>query len=224
MRPSSTSGSASCFSTPQIANTSVLVALYWLALDGRIGELAAAAVVIEAGALMAAVRWSPTEIAKYWIGLTGLGVAAGAFGITIRQRRALVASLQETAARLEFERDQQGRLGAAAERARIAREMHDIVSHNLTVMFGLADGAGYALQSSPQTTATAIERVSATGRQALAEMRRLLGVLREEPESEPFDPQPTARDPSGAVAVCRPAAGCRPPVARTRRNVLGSSS
>jgi signal transduction histidine kinase len=177
-------------STPQLADASVLVALYWLALDGGTFELAAAAVVLEAGAVMAAVRWSPTEIPKYWIGLTGLGVAAGAFGITIRQRRALVPSLQETAARLEFERDQEGRLGAAAERARIAREMHDIVSHNLTVMIGLADGARYALQSSPQTTAMAVERVSATGRQALAEMRRLLGVLRDEPESEPFEPQP----------------------------------
>ena len=86
-------------------------------------------------------RWSPTDAVKYWVGLTALGVASAVLGVIVRQRRALLASLQERAARLEFERDQEGRLGAAAERARIAREMHDIVSHNLTVMIALADGA-----------------------------------------------------------------------------------
>ena len=139
---------------------------------------------------MAAARWSPTDVIKYWVGLTALGVASAVLGVSIRQRRALLASLQERAARLEFERDQEGRLGAAAERARIAREMHDIVSHNLTVMIGLADGATYALQSAPEAAGSAMQRVSATGRQALGEMRRLLGVLRDEPAAEPFEPQP----------------------------------
>jgi signal transduction histidine kinase len=177
-------------STPQIADMSVLVALYWLALDGPLIAILAAGVVTEAGAVMAAAKWSPTDVTKYWIGLSALGVAAAVLGISIRQRRALVASWQERAARLEFERDQEGRLGAAAERARIAREMHDIVSHNLTVMIGLADGATYALQSSPETAGSAMRRVSATGRQALGEMRRLLGVLRDDTSSEPLEPQP----------------------------------
>ncbi len=177
-------------STPQIADAAVLIALYWLALDGPPIAIVVAGIVIGAGAVMAAVRWSPTEVLKYWVGLTALGVAAAVLGVSVRQRRVLLASLQERAARLEFERDQEGRLGAAAERARIAREMHDIVSHNLTVMIGLADGAAYALQSSPDTASSAMERISATGRQALTEMRRLLGVLRDEPAAEPFAPQP----------------------------------
>jgi signal transduction histidine kinase len=177
-------------STPQIADAAVLVALYWLALDGPPMAIIAAAVVTEAGAVMAAAKWSPTDVVKYWIGLTALGVASAVVGVSIRQRRALLASLEERAARLEFERDQEGRLGAAAERARIAREMHDIVSHNLTVMIGLADGATYALQSAPDAAASAMQRVSATGRQALGEMRRLLGVLRDDPAAEPFAPQP----------------------------------
>jgi signal transduction histidine kinase len=177
-------------STPQIADVSVLVALYWLALDGPLAAIIAAGIVTEAGAVMAAARWSPTDVIKYWVGLTALGVASAVVGVSIRQRRALLASLQERAARLEFERDQEGRLGAAAERARIAREMHDIVSHNLTVMIGLADGASYALQSSPDAAGSAMQRVSATGRQALGEMRRLLGVLRDDPAAEPFEPQP----------------------------------
>jgi signal transduction histidine kinase len=177
-------------STPQTADVSVLVALYWLALDGPLPAIIVAGVVTEAGAVMAAARWSPTDVTKYWIGLTALGVASAVVGVSIRQRRALLASLQERAARLEFERDQEGRLGAAAERARIAREMHDIVSHNLTVMIGLADGATYALQSSPDAAGSAMQRVSATGRQALGEMRRLLGVLRDDPAAGPFEPQP----------------------------------
>jgi signal transduction histidine kinase len=177
-------------STPQIADVSVLVALYWLALDGPLAAIIVAGVVTEAAAVMAAVRWSPTDVTKYWVGLTALGVASAVLGVSIRQRRALLASWRERTARLEFERDQEGRLGAAAERARIAREMHDIVSHNLTVMIGLADGASYALQSSPEAAGLAMARVSATGRQALGEMRRLLGVLRDDPAVEPFAPQP----------------------------------
>ncbi len=178
-------------STPQLADASVLVALFWVALDGELTEMALAGAVAEAGAVMAALHWSPDQPVKVGVGLSGLWVAAGGLGVAIRQRRAVVASMQERAARLELQRDQEGRLGAAAERARIAREMHDIVSHNLTVMIGLADGAVYALQGSPDTALTAMARVAGTGREALDEMRRLLGVLREEPaDARPYEPQP----------------------------------
>jgi signal transduction histidine kinase len=177
-------------STPQLADGAVLVALFWVALDGELTEMALAGVVAEAGAVMAAARWSPHQPVKVWVGVTGLWVAAGGLGIAIRQRRALVASMQERAARLELQRDQEGRLGAVGERARIAREMHDIVSHNLTVMIGLADGAVYALHGAPETSLAAMARVAGTGREALDEMRRLLGVLREQPVDGPYEPQP----------------------------------
>jgi signal transduction histidine kinase len=176
---------------PQLADAAVLIALYWVALDESLIAAALAAATVEAGAIMAAVRWSPSEPLKVWVGLTGLATAAGVLGVSIRQRRALLASLQEKAARLEIERDQEGRLGAAAERARIAREMHDIVAHNLSVMIALADGATYAMDASPERAAQATQRVSATGRQALVEMRRLLGVLGEEPAAHPLEPQPS---------------------------------
>jgi signal transduction histidine kinase len=175
---------------PQLADASVLIALYWVTLDGSLLAAAVAAATVEAGAIMAAVRWSPSEPLKVWVGLTGLATAAGVLGVSIRQRRALLLSLQEKAARLEIERDQEGRLGAAAERARIAREMHDIVAHNLSVMIALADGATYAMDASPDRAIDATRRVSATGRQALLEMRRLLGVLGEEPSASPLEPQP----------------------------------
>jgi signal transduction histidine kinase len=177
--------------SPQLADVAVLIALYWVALEGSLAATALAAGVVEAGAVMAAVRWSPSEPLKIWVGLTGLATAAGVLGISIRQRRELLASLQEKAARLEIERDQEGRLAAAAERARIAREMHDIVAHNLSVMIALADGATYTMDTSPERASEATKRVAATGREALVEMRRLLGVLRDESSAQPLEPQPS---------------------------------
>ena len=177
-------------SGPQLADSAILIGLYWVCLSADVRSIALAVAVAEAGAIMLALRWE-TQVLKYWVGVTGLAVAAAALGLMIRQRRELLVSLREKAARLERERDQQAELGAAAERARIAREMHDIVSHNLTVMIALADGARYALDSSPSQASGAIELVSATGRQALVEMRRLLGVLRGESAPEPLEPQPT---------------------------------
>jgi signal transduction histidine kinase len=177
-------------SVPQLADGAVLVALYWVCLGSDMYAIVVALAATEVGAAMLALRWESQEF-KYWVGVSGLTVAAAALGLVIRQRRQLLASLQERAARLERERDQQAELGAAAERARIAREMHDIVSHNLTVMIALADGARYALAGSPAEAAGAVQRISATGREALGEMRRLLGVLHGEPERGLLEPQPT---------------------------------
>jgi signal transduction histidine kinase len=176
---------------PQTADVALLIALYWVARDGALIEGVLAAGTIELGAIMAALHWSASEPLKMWIGLSGLATAAAVLGISIRQRRALLASLKEKAARLEFERDQEGRLAAAAERARIAREMHDIVAHNLSVMIALAEGATYAMNASPERAAQATQRVSATGREALVEMRRLLGVLRDGSPEHPLEPQPS---------------------------------
>jgi signal transduction histidine kinase len=175
---------------PQLGDAALLVALYGVALRGSLLELALAGAIMEAGAVMAAIRWAPSDPAKIWIGLSGLVVAAGVLGISVRQRRALLASRHERAARLEYERDQEGRLAAAAERNRIAREMHDIVAHNLSVMIALADGANYAREGAPERAAEATDRIAATGREALLEMRRLLGVLRDGDDPELREPQP----------------------------------
>jgi signal transduction histidine kinase len=92
--------------------------------------------------------------------------------------------------RLERERDQQSRLAVAGERARIAREMHDIVTHNLSVMVALADGAVFAQQRSPDKATTAMRQISGTGRQALTDMRRYLGVLRDDEPDALRHPMP----------------------------------
>ncbi|MGV9312834.1 sensor histidine kinase [Streptomyces sp. NPDC003691] len=101
-------------------------------------------------------------------------------GIAVRSRKEYTASLVERARRLEIERDQQARLATAAERTRIAREMHDIIGHNLSVITGLADGGRYAAAGSPERAVQALDAIAATSRTALTDLRRLLGVLRED--------------------------------------------
>ncbi|MFJ8133620.1 sensor histidine kinase [Streptomyces hydrogenans] len=123
-----------------------------------------------------------------------LGVAL--LGITVRSRRDHTAGLVDRARRLEVERDQEVRLAAASERARIAREMHDIIGHNLSVITGLADGGRYAAAKSPERAAQALDAIGTTSRQALDELRRLLGVL-SAPDDAPSAaraPQPTLTD------------------------------
>ncbi|MGW0842244.1 sensor histidine kinase [Streptomyces sp. NPDC002787] len=131
---------------------------------------------------------------------TALALAAVA-GIAVRTRKEYLASLVERAHQLEVERDQQLRLAAAAERARIAREMHDIIGHNLSVITGLADGGRYAAPKNPDRATEALTAIATTSRQALSELRRLLDVLRDDPvdptaPTPPADltPQPTLTD------------------------------
>ncbi|MDQ8044452.1 MAG: histidine kinase [Solirubrobacteraceae bacterium] len=172
-------------------DAALLVALYTVAAKRPVRVTLAAAAVLEFGIVIAIARWhfdfDPVDMA---VALSGLVVAAAVLGVNVQNRQALLASLEERAARLEAERDQQGRLSAAAERARIAREMHDIVAHNLSVMIALADGATYALKDAPDRSEEAMRKASSTGRRALTEMRRLLGVLREDEPGGERTPQP----------------------------------
>ena len=172
-------------------DAALLVALYGVAVS-RPGRVAlAAAAVVELGVVLATVRWAaPGNGLRSFVGLSGLATAAYVLGTSTRTRRALVASLHERAERLERERDQQGQLSAAAERARIARELHDVVAHNVSVMIALADGASYALDEDPARAKSAMRTASRTGRQALGELRRLLGVLRDSDGGAQFAPQP----------------------------------
>ncbi len=169
-------------SVPGLADVALLVALYTVALECEWVLVLVASVIMEVGVVMATVRWKPTgNHVKSFVFLTGLVFTALLAGVAVRALRSRLDWLAERAQRLEIERDQQASLAAAAERARIAREMHDVVSHNLQVMVTLADAAVAAQASDPARASEAMGEVSGTGRQALADMRRMLGVLREEP-------------------------------------------
>ena len=104
---------------------------------------------------------------------------AATLGAWRRSRRAELAALQERNRLLALERDQQAAVGAAIERARIARELHDVVAHSLSVIVVQADGAAAGAEQRPAAAAGALRTIGDTGREALAQMRRLLGVLRE---------------------------------------------
>lgn len=118
-------------------------------------------------------------------------------GAFVGARRAYHAEVEERLRLLENERDQQARIAVAEERARIARELHDVVAHAVSVMVVQADGAAYAIRNNPELAEKALRTISATGRDALAELRRLLGVLREDEQSsdnrsDDRSPQPDA--------------------------------
>ena len=131
-----------------------------------------------------------------------LMLAAIAIGTGVRNRRLHVAELVDRANALARDRDQQAELARASERARIAREMHDVVAHSLSVMIALADGAGAAIDRSPDRARTALGELSATGRSALTDMRRVLGVLADD---APLEPQPAGHDLAGVVERFRTA-------------------
>ncbi|CAM5713348.1 histidine kinase OS=Streptomyces aurantiogriseus OX=66870 GN=GCM10010251_01430 PE=4 SV=1 [Streptomyces aurantiogriseus] len=183
------------------ADIALFVALYSLALHGRLRQLPWAGAVMAGAMVLVALRVSPSVSA--WDALFFLlstATAALALGLVIRFRRAQLAGLRERAARLEIERDQRSRLAVATERARVAREMHDIVGHNLAVIISLAHAGAYATDVAPERGKEALNLIGDTGRQALGELRRVLGVLREaadkdDPSSGPLlSPQPGIMD------------------------------
>ena len=133
-----------------------------------------------------------------------IGVAAVLVaGLYVSTRRAYLAELRDRAQRLEREHDQTSALAAAVERARIAREMHDSVAHHLTVIVALSDGALAAVTRAPAQASEAIRGVSSTAREALAETRRLLGILRAEDGLELRQPLPGLSDLEGLFTRVR---------------------
>ncbi len=187
------------FFHPFAADFALLVAFYTVAAYEPARRIMIAAAVLEGGAVLAAVRFGPPHYGiENWVFATALVTAAGFIGYYIRTRRSYLAAQADRAVRLERERDQQSELAAAAERARIARELHDIVAHNLAVMIALADGAAYTAADRPDQAVSIMGQVSATGRSALTEMRRLLGVMRQPPAPAPARPGRTPARPAPA--------------------------
>ena len=162
-----------------IDGLALLIALYTVASRRPRREALVCAGLLEVVAVIALRLYANS---RWWfdaIFVSGMVAAALGLGLYFAARRAYLAELHDRAERLERERDQQAALAAAAERARIAREMHDIVAHHLTVMTTLAEAAVAASASSPEKATDVMRSVAVTGRRALADTRRLLGVLRE---------------------------------------------
>ncbi|HEY5821700.1 MAG TPA: histidine kinase [Propionibacteriaceae bacterium] len=139
------------------------------------------------------------------LGATILVVACWALGERLRSARLGSIALAQRAFQLEREREQQALIVAAAERTRIAREMHDVVAHGLSVMIVQADGAAYVVDTSPEMAKQALEQIAATGRDSLAEMRNLLGLLRVGDTAVASAPQPDLDDLEALLDVARQA-------------------
>jgi signal transduction histidine kinase len=117
---------------------------------------------------------------------------AWVLGDNIRTRRAYLAELEARAARLEREREERDERAVAGERNRIARELHDVIAHNVSVMVVQASAGEEVFDTDPSRARESLAAVASTGRAALTELRRLLGVIRsEEGEDTPaYAPQP----------------------------------
>ncbi|MEI5676198.1 MULTISPECIES: sensor histidine kinase [unclassified Nocardioides] len=161
------------------------VAVYSVARFSRAAPAAAALVVGFCGAVVASYDWLNEfdttgwqALVSYVFFVSAIVATAWALGTLGRTRAAYVATLVERGEQIRREAEQQVELAAGEERARIAREMHDVVAHGLSVIVVQADGARYAAEHDPTIATRTLETISATGRESLTEMRRMLGLLR----------------------------------------------
>ncbi len=174
----------------------------WLALLGVMGVHAVTAALwpytFVAFTTEDGTEVAMSELQAFIISLStmlAMSMVALMLGATARGRRRHIAALVERAEQLALERDQREQIALTAERNRIAREMHDVVAHSLSVMIALADGARAAVDRRPEQARIALDELASTGRSALSDTRRLLGVLREDDavddDGAPLAPQPT---------------------------------
>ena len=181
---------------PTGAEAAVLVALATFATrepDAR--RLGAAVVAVATGFALAIVVADADGVAGTLLaGAAGI-TAAVAVGAAARARAAQRLAEADRAVRLERDRRREAELAVVAERTRIARELHDVVAHNVSVMVALADGAQQVVGTDAAQAEQAMGDVAAVGREALTELRGLLGVLRDpEAAGAAREPQPGVDD------------------------------
>lgn len=200
---------------PIVGQLAFPVATYSVARWGPRWHGVAALLVGYVGSVVAAWSWiggfgAPTitlsAVTPYVVSIGAIVTAAWALGFAAQQRERYVASLVARAEQAERMAEREVELAARDERSRIAREMHDVVAHGLSVIVVQADGARYAAAKDPDVAVGTLETISTTGRESLTEMRRLLGLLRDGDTG--VAPQPGLDDVRHLVDEAR-AAGMR---------------
>jgi signal transduction histidine kinase len=171
----------------------VFFALHAVAASRPRAQAFAAAAVVEAGAVLISFRFAPNgSINDAVILLTAVVLTFLFLGTTQRIQRQYLSVMEERARQAERDRDQQALISAAEERTRIARELHDIVAHGVSVMVALSEGAAVRARTNTEQAQEAMRQVAATGRDALAELRKVVSVLREPAGPKAGrEPQPT---------------------------------
>jgi signal transduction histidine kinase len=167
----------------------LLVAAYTVAAYRELREAAiGGAILLAWGA--AAMVWDDVPFGDYLFVAIILG-GVWAAGRTVRSRRQLAVALADKNVLLEHEQEARAKQAVAEERTRIARELHDVVAHNVSVMVVQAGAERRSLGDDRPETREALEAIEQTGRQALTEMRRLLGMLRKDDDELALAPQPS---------------------------------
>ncbi|WP_107773194.1 sensor histidine kinase [Nocardioides sediminis] len=200
---------------PVIGQVAFPVAVYSVARWRPRWQGVSALLVGYAGAIVASWGWltgytaygvTLGGLAPYLVTISAIVTAAWALGFAAQQRERYVAGLVERAEQAERMAEREVELAARDERARIAREMHDVVAHGLSVIVVQADGARYAAAKDPDVAVGTLATIATTGRESLTEMRRLLGLLRDGDTG--VAPQPGLGDVRHLVDEAR-AAGTR---------------
>ena len=190
----------------ELASTSILVAILSFAIGAHLPRGRAQAGLVGVGALVAVVTaLGPNQTVGDVIFPVVLFSSCWALGRVGRGRKDLTGELRARTEQLERERAERERDAVARDRVRIARELHDVVAHSVSVMVVQAGAARSVLDRDPDASVRALGAVEATGREALTEMRRLLGILRPAGEDADHSPQPSLDRLGALIARSRDA-------------------
>jgi signal transduction histidine kinase len=167
----------------------LLIGAYSLAVYGRSAPLSMSALLVAAG-ITTGLRTNTWPPLPERAGAFAILLPIGLFGVAIRAARSRARAADQRAEALQREQQAATRLAVAEEQARIARELHDVVSHHVSVMTIQAGAAGKVLDADPEQVRGALSAIEASGRETMAELRHLLGVLTPGPTDDLLHPQP----------------------------------
>ena len=189
-----------------LVSTTILVAVQSFAIGAHLPRRRAEAGLVGVGALVVVVTaLGPDQTVGDVIFPVVLFAGCWALGRFGRGRAHLTAELRARTEQLDRERTERERDAVARERVRIARELHDVVAHSVSVMVVQAGAARSVLDRDPGASVRALGAVEATGREALTEMRRLLGILRPDGQDADHSPQPSLDRLGALIARSRDA-------------------
>jgi signal transduction histidine kinase len=171
-----------------------IVAAYSPGAFGKQRRAVAALALLLAANLVDALGAPGNRSGNVALAVVVFSVVPWLVGQALRRERHRTSELQKLAAELESQREQRARDAVAVERGRIARELHDIVGHAISLIAVQADAASKLVRRDPQRAIEPLDAIQSTARGALAEMRQLVGLLRETETAAPLDPQPGLAD------------------------------
>jgi signal transduction histidine kinase len=169
----------------------------WAPALGLLVSLVGAGVITAELAVNARPGQGQVPVVALYGTTLAIALVGWSLGLFRRVQIAYIAALEERAARAEADREERARAAVREERTRIAHEMHDVIAHSLAVIVSQAQGGIYVARSDPERAAPVLATIAETGRQALADMRGLLDVLRPDARANEVDqrdgwtPQPT---------------------------------